>query len=672
MKEIFINQIRGLYNQMYSVEEHISDCSSSPIKEGMFNINALFWSRILSLEHMEEMIKSLNRLEYLKSTKLQAVKNHPKAFWEQFLRARESLLTPCQDERFFSYLETLQLACHMHTHLYSMPFELDIFDGFRHDQYSARQLSERALLPFCNPYHEFIVDQVMPHIRWENPDILWFTGQPSISSFCIAKMLRETHPHIFIAISHHTGEFFSFAKIVPLLLQNHHLFSVFDCILLGDNSQTASKIYSCIQRGNWADLKHVENILYTPDRGKSIHCTARNSTPTVPSQPPIQRIAAGRPPNIRLFHNNHCYWNQCTFCAINKKHIYTTSSWDIVGAVEQLKRLSSLGAMSFWALDEAIPASILGSLCVELQNESLHFDWHVRARIDLALLYENLPERLAAVGLKHILLGFESGSIRVLRLMNKADELDTYLETAEMIVRRFNNLGIAVHFPSIIGFPSESAEERQETYRFLRYLKDKYPLFGYNINILNLDIASELYQRWEEFGITKLSYPCPPCEFLGNQIIWESVDIAQTGDLEEEQSIEMKQQFPWYPKDSLLNVVPFYAMWEYSRNQLDMSILPPLEQEPSALDLSSTYRLRKEVSFFRDQEGLWSLYNFDNHQCIRGGDIIHNLVSAFNTEITINACIEQYEMALEKPIRRLLSDLHHYGFIESTTVTSNQ
>lgn len=67
--------------------------------------------------------------------------------------------------------------------------------------------------------------------------------------------------------------------------------------------------------------------------------------------------------------------------------------------------------------------------------------------------YQNgLPEKLSVCGLKHILFGFESASYRVLTLMNKTNDLKTYTELAEKIVKTFNNLKIYVHFPIIIVF----------------------------------------------------------------------------------------------------------------------------------------------------------------------------------------------------------------------------
>ena len=68
-----------------------------------------------------------------------------------------------------------------------------------------------------------------------------------------------------------------------------------------------------------------------------------------------------------------------------------------------------------------------------------------------------------------------------------------YLSIAEKIVEKYTSNGIHIHFPVLIGFPTETNDERNYSLQFVEYLSKKYELFSYNINILELDISCLLY-----------------------------------------------------------------------------------------------------------------------------------------------------------------------------------
>lgn len=663
--ELTINQIGGLFNQMYNLEETLSE---GTIIDGFYNINSHFWFDFFDINNIKNMINKLCQSNDIYSTKLQAIKNNPLIFLNIFNEAINNINSQKLDDKtFFKYIETLQMVCYLHSYLYSSPFELSIFEGYKHDQFSAKQLKKNCELPFYNPYYKFITEKIMPKIDYKTLNILWIKGRPNISAFCIAKKIKEKYPNVKVVSIANNTEFFSFNKIAHLLENNHAFFSVFDCVVLNDSKQTYNEVRNCLN--NNINLNEVNNIIYTPDKGKTILCTENSFSGTEDICVSQREIEMNRVINLKLYPGNICYWNKCSFCAINKKYFPKSNDWNSNYAIQQLKKLNALGIKKFWALDEAIPASKLAELCNLMKTEHLDFSWHVRTRIEKNILENDLPQKLHNAGLKHILFGFESASQRILKLMNKTEDTSTYVELAEKIVKVFNDLQIQVHFPLIIGFPTETSSDRNETFRFMNYLKNQYPYFSYNINILNLDVASTLYKKWERYNISKLQYPCEPYSFIGNGVLWENyIKPISIQDLELLSQNQMKKQFDWYPENTLVDINTFFAMWEYSRNQMNTlsDIKNYKSNEDCNFQLEHNYVINSNIVLFQDEESFYCLYNFDNHQCVRGGKLICDIINEIESKSNIREYLEHYDSQMHMTIRNFVLELEKCDFICQT------
>lgn len=661
INELTVNQIGGLFNQLYNLEEKLTD---GEITDGFLNINSIFWSEILNFDNIKNMILELQKKDIVYSTKLNAVRNNPEMFYKVFNEAINNINCQTLDAKTeFSYLETLQIVCHLHTYLCSSPFELTIYEGYKHNQFSSMELKRNCILKYSNPYYEFIKNKIIPKINCKDLNILWMKGRPNISGFCLASLIKEINPNVFIVSIDNNSEFFSFSKITSLLKENHPFFSVFDCVVLNDDISTYKQIRENIN--NKKSIKNIDNIIYSLDKGNEIICTKRSSQKT--TQVSLLKKELDHIVNIKLFPKNHCYWNKCSFCAINKKYVCTTNDWNIDSLLLTLKKMSEIGIDKFWALDEAIPIDTLSKISNAIIENNLKFNWHVRTRIEKEILADNLPKKLYNAGLRHILLGFESASPRILNFMNKTDHSNEYLDLSEKIVKAFNEIKIHVHFPVIIGFPTESQSERNKTFEFVNYLKNKYPYFSYNINILNLDVSSTLYNNWSKYNISSLEYPCEPYYFIGNSVLWKcnNSDIS-IKELELQAIESMKAQFPWYPKDSLLDIISFYSMWEYSRSQLHISCQEKdlIDESNNISDEANLY-IAPETIMFMDSDDLYCLYNFKNHNCIRGGKIIHDIYEYIKRYSSLDAYLRTFDKSIHVRIYQFIADLIQFGFIKS-------
>lgn len=613
MRTLRINTLCGIKNQLYCQEQYVYSEKKTGIFNNYFDINSLFWSSIFDVKHVCELIERAKyELCYIDSPKIQAILHESRIFLNTVLDSLKSFNMAVDDKLLFQSLETLEIVCYLHTKLYSSPYKLTLSQGFILSEFSALDMEHNCLLPFCNPYLEFINTKIIPEILEYEPEILILTGKPNLPAFAIAKLIRQKFPNVFIIVAEHESDYYSLRKIGGLLCKNTAFFSVYNCAILTNDKSIIAQIEGWYKDKQNKDLNNIPDIIYSLDSGKNIIKTV--SHPSKPQKDSdVYSNTASYVYNIRMFPKNCCYWNKCSFCGINKKYEYVKNQkWDVKEAGLKLNHLYKYGINKFWLLDEAIPPIVLYDFANYIIHQDINVIWHVRTRIEPQFVDTRFIKILSAAGLKHILFGLESVADRILKLMNKNAGDFNYLETAENIVKKFNAEGIQVHFSAILGYPTETKDERHETLDFLYYLHHTYPLFSYNLNLFYLDIGSKMYHRWENFNILSLSFPCSPKYYLGNHLNWiNSISPEQTNTIYEELEDGMKFQYEWYPEGALIEPSNFYSFWEYSRYTIytrDMHY-----KNKFAIDSNQPITLSPYISQCQLENGSWLLYNLLNH-----------------------------------------------------------
>lgn len=654
MKKLKIGMISGILNQLQDPSQTICGRKNYLINDYL-DLNSWFWSDQLSNSRIEECLSKLDFQEIDVPIKVQWAVHKPLSFLKMFEYAKKNVgRDTCAPQTLYSQLEILQIACELLYYTDTSPFRLDIGSGFIRSADSSKELRENCIKRYANPYFAFIQDNVMPIIESYKPEVLWLYGRPNAVNFAISMLAKKINPDIYIGIAYHSSEYYSLNKLLPTLIYNKDLFRVFDIIILHDDLSTMSLVEEALEKKK--SLSFVPNIIYSPDRGKTI-------IKTNIGQPHLgiktENILDEHPISIRLFPEKHCYWGKCNFCGINKKYLTNTKEWNYNFAFKLLKTLNNQGIHKLWFIDEALPGGVLEKISNTILSEHWEFEWHVRTRIEPDLLNEELIHKLYTAGLKNILFGFESASERILQLMNKTLDYQAYLEMAECIVKQYNSVGISVHFPAIIGFPTESKKERKRTIRFLEYLRKNYRLFSYNINILELDISSELYKNHAKYNISTLHYPCPPYSFLGNSVKW---GICDTNDLEEIQNLTMRYQFPWFPKDSFLNIATFYKLLEHTRTPFWGKALYSKEKKNILVSKISLVSIGNDICCFKNNENETILFNENTLNYIKGGDFLQSIFLIKNWTLC-EELLQQFSKEYEKALLDLLQSLVDYKIL---------
>ncbi len=155
--------------------------------------------------------------------------------------------------------------------------------------------------------------------------------------------------------------------------------------------------------------------------------------------------------------NRGCYWKKCTFCDI--AHGQTFSVKKIDELINEIKYYQDkYHTRYFYVIDEAIHPNYLDKLADAILEQNIDVKFIICARFEEEFTFK-LLKKIKRAGFIHIQWGVETGSKRVLSLMNKGIKF----ENIKKILRNANKVGIWNHAFAIWDFPSETYKEALDT-----------------------------------------------------------------------------------------------------------------------------------------------------------------------------------------------------------------
>jgi len=173
-----------------------------------------------------------------------------------------------------------------------------------------------------------------------------------------------------------------------------------------------------------------------------------------------------------------------------------------------------IGHIDFLDLEFNGNMNSLISFCELMKANHLDIHWNANMIVRPEMSLEVI-KKMALAGCEHVIFGIESGSERILKLMNKHYNM----ADADRIIRQMHEAGICVTANFMFGFPGETEEDFLKTLDFLKrnakYLDRCYPSRTY----FALEEFSYVYSHLEEFDIKPRPY---------NHLFWESVDGKNT------------------------------------------------------------------------------------------------------------------------------------------------
>lgn len=314
--------------------------------------------------------------------------------------------------------------------------------------------------------------KILPKIKEANPQYIGIAINASsqmVAGLTLANMLKkETNAHVNIG-----GNFFG--RVVETLQERKEFFDLFaDSVLIEEGEKPVVDLAKYIN--GEIPIEEVSNLVYIKDNEVKINPKADPIKLNHLNNISLEGFELDKylTPDIVLpFQTSKgCYWRKCSFCDHDFGQHYNLK--DINKLIEQLKEIKEkYNITKFEFIDEAISPAYMEAMSKRILEENLDISYFCNARLENEFSQE-LLEKAVKAGLRMILWGVESGSKRIMELINKGVDIDNRLN----ILRNSRNAGVCNFAFIFFGFPAETKEEAYQTIQMLCENSDIITLYG--------------------------------------------------------------------------------------------------------------------------------------------------------------------------------------------------
>ena len=183
---------------------------------------------------------------------------------------------------------------------------------------------------------------------------------------------------------------------------------------------------------------------------------------------------------------NICYYGACRFCN-GDRDCGTIQSKNIKKAFLCMSLIArTCNINNVYIVDAGLSPNDLQNIsALEVQ---VPFSWIANTRFEKELNRDELIRGLRQKGCRMLRFGLESGSQRILDLMNKG----TNLSIAASILQKLHAVGILTHVYLMFGYFGETNADRAETLQFLE--QNKFYIDSYSVSIFQPIPGTPIYE----------------------------------------------------------------------------------------------------------------------------------------------------------------------------------
>ncbi|MDQ7823903.1 MAG: radical SAM protein [Candidatus Eremiobacteraeota bacterium] len=291
-----------------------------------------------------------------------------------------------------------------------------------------------------------------------------------------------------------------FTKLREVILSRKELFDLFtDSIILGEGQKPLLKLIAALKGGE--SLKGVPSLIYAdPELGRPVYTSRDMPVPLndlhhqVLDDLPLDRYFV---PDlaISLQSSKGCYWQKCTFC--DTDFGVEPDIKDVDRLIDEIRFLNtSYGIRHFEFIDESITPQYMDAMARRIIKEKLDITWFCNARTERAFTRRRL-DLYRKSGLVMLLWGVESGSARIMKLINKGVDFEKRLE----ILKSSSDSGIWNFAYIFFGLPTETREEAEMTIDLIRDHTDI--IHSYGRSVFTLGRHAALKDKAEKLGLVE-------------------------------------------------------------------------------------------------------------------------------------------------------------------------
>lgn len=291
----------------------------------------------------------------------------------------------------------------------------------------------------------------------------FYTGNQIRHACDILDELKSRYPELKIVVGG------PHASVLPRQTAEY---PAIDYVVVGEGEETFRELVHLLRANR--DPAEVRGLAFR--RGQEVVET--------PPRPPVDLNNCSRIPYELIEHYRFFYPvgavftsrgcpSSCAYCMIHRLY----PDWRSIRAelvVEQVENLLRFGIGEVAFIDDNFFASTkhVEEILALLEERGLQPTWWAECRIDdLLRMAPALLARLRSAGLTRIYLGAESGSERILRLIDKRITPDMTIQAN----RRLRAADIAPEYTFMAGFPTETSAEVEQTLALIRTLRKENP-----------------------------------------------------------------------------------------------------------------------------------------------------------------------------------------------------
>ena len=237
-----------------------------------------------------------------------------------------------------------------------------------------------------------------------------------------------------------------------------------DCIVKGEGEVTFPKLVEDLANGR--SLPKVVEGYRLEDLDESPW--ADRDLFECPEEPVVPFLEA---PFVTLIAGRGCKYN-CNYCQPAERLMFgqNVRRRSVTNVIDELKYLNDKYHFnSFMIHDDCLTENRdwVMEFCKQYRAEGFTQPFVAQSRADIICKHRDMVEALCKSGLKLFIIGFESGSDRVLKFLRKGCTRQQNLEAAR-ICKKF---GIKVWANYMLGLPTETKKEVLETLSMLERIK---------------------------------------------------------------------------------------------------------------------------------------------------------------------------------------------------------
>jgi radical SAM superfamily enzyme YgiQ (UPF0313 family) len=348
-----------------------------------------------------------------------------------------------------------------------------------------------------NPYLELYEEHLLPFIRAEKPNVIGITisGESQlIPALTLSRLLKSPGIRAHITVGGYVV-----SMLADVLVKYPELYELFfDSAIINDGEKPMLELVRHLEHGD--SLCGVPNLIFRD--GNEIRINTKEPPENINSLPapnfeglPLDKYFSPEPV-LPLLSSRGCYWSKCTFCTHSLAYGLTCQVREPVKVVDDIELLSSkYGATHIAFSDEGTSPASISKISDEIQKRGLKVRLSTSIRPEKQFTPE-LCRKMAAAGFREVYIGIESSCERVLGRINKG----TTGAVNEEILKNIHDAGIWDHVYIMFGFPGETMEEAQQTFRFLE--KHKNIIRSLGISNFSVGRNSMVMHHPEDFGVT--------------------------------------------------------------------------------------------------------------------------------------------------------------------------